>query len=325
MEILFLGTCACDYSPLLQTTYKDVFDKDARRSSCTLINGKYLIDCGQHCLEELRIAKVDLAQITDIFVTHFHSDHYNVECIKELARAGERTLRVWVRSDARVLGLSNVEWKLMKKGVQYSVAQGVSITGLLANHNESVFPQHILLEADGKKLFYALDGAWFLHETYYALKNANLDFPRDAQDNEHLNIWGAEIFTNYFTDFFKGLEEGKLSYTQCFHETYKEKISSGKERILGLVVEKLEKEYEMPRKNLFGKVKVWTGIRMSILRDTSNVHVVQLLIRGNTSAITGLMKTVKRNKDAKKEYCELAEELMDFEEKCIESLKAYLK
>lgn len=90
-------------------------------------------------------------------------------------------------------------------------------------------------------------------------------------------------------------------------------------------VEKLEKEYEMPRKNLFRKVKVWTGIRMSILRDTSNVHVVQLLIRGNTSAITGLMKTVKRNKDAKKEYCELAEELMDFEEKCIESLKAYLK
>ena len=90
-------------------------------------------------------------------------------------------------------------------------------------------------------------------------------------------------------------------------------------------VEKLEKEYEIPRKNLFGKVKVWMGIRMNTLKNTSNVHVVQLLIRENTSAITGLMKTVKRNKDAKKEYCELAEELMDFEEKCIESLKAYLK
>ena len=25
-------------------------------------------------------------------------------------------------------------------------------------------------------IFYALDGAWFLHETYYALKNTNLDF-----------------------------------------------------------------------------------------------------------------------------------------------------
>ena len=28
MDILFLGTCACDYSPLLKTTYKDAFDKD---------------------------------------------------------------------------------------------------------------------------------------------------------------------------------------------------------------------------------------------------------------------------------------------------------
>ena len=176
MEILFLGTCACDYSPLLQTTYKDVFDKNARRSSCALINGRYLIDCGYHCLEELRIAKIDLAQITDIFVTHFHSDHYNVECISQIAKASERTLRVWVRAGANVIAISNVEWKFMEKGIEYSVDENVKVTGLLANHNESVFPQHILLDVAGKKIFYALDGAWFLHETYYALKNAKLDF-----------------------------------------------------------------------------------------------------------------------------------------------------
>ena len=176
MEILFLGTCACDYSPLLQTTYKDVFDKNARRSSCALIDGKYLIDCGYHCLEELRIEKIDLSQITDIFVTHFHSDHYNVECISQIAKASDRTLRVWVRAGANVIAISNVEWKLMKKGTEYTVDENVKVTGLLANHNESVFPQHILLEIEGKKIFYALDGAWFLHETYYALKNASLDF-----------------------------------------------------------------------------------------------------------------------------------------------------
>ena len=176
MDVLFLGTCACDYSPLLQTTYKDVFDKNARRSSCALINGRYLLDCGQHCLEELRIAKIDLAKITDIFVTHFHSDHYNVECIKQIAKASERKLRVWVRSDAKVIAISGVEWKMMQKGTQYTVDENVKVTGLLANHNESVYPQHILLETVGKKMLYALDGAWFLHETYYALKNAKLDF-----------------------------------------------------------------------------------------------------------------------------------------------------
>ena len=176
MDILFLGTCACDYSPLLQTTYKDVFDKNARRSSCALINGRYLIDCGEHCLDELRIANIDLAQITDIFVTHFHSDHYNVKCISQIAKAGNRTLRVWVRAGAKVIAISNVEWKLMQKATQYIVDENIKVTGLPANHNESVYPQHILLETEGKKIFYALDGAWFLHETYYALKNAKLDF-----------------------------------------------------------------------------------------------------------------------------------------------------
>lgn len=67
MNILFLGTCACDYSPLLKTTYKDVFDKDARRSSCALVNGQYLIDCGEHCMDALRIAKVNL-RISQIFL-----------------------------------------------------------------------------------------------------------------------------------------------------------------------------------------------------------------------------------------------------------------
>ena len=175
MDILFLGTCACDYSPLLQTTYKDTFDKNARRSSCALVNGRYLIDCGDHCLEELRIANVNLAQITDVFVTHFHRDHYNVDCISQIAKASNRTLRVWVRGDASVIALPNVEWKLMQKGVEYVVDENVNATGLLANHDENAFPQHILLEIDGKRMFYALDGAWFLHETYYALKNANLD------------------------------------------------------------------------------------------------------------------------------------------------------
>ena len=173
---MFLGTCACEYSPLLQTTYKDAFDKNARRSSCALINGRYLIDCGEHCLDELRIANIDIAQITDIFVTHFHSDHYNVKCISQIAKAGNRTLRVWVRAGAKVIAISNVEWKLMQKATQYTVDENIKVTGLPANHNESVYPQHILLETEGKKIFYALDGAWFLHETYYALKNAKLDF-----------------------------------------------------------------------------------------------------------------------------------------------------
>ena len=197
-SLLFLGTCACDYSPKLQNEYKDCFDKNARRSSCALLNGKYLIDCGDHCLDELRIAKIDAAKITDIFVTHLHRDHYNVEHIRFIANAAKRTLRVWVREDASVPTIENVEWRRMQAKTAYEVGDGLQITGLKANHDENVFPQFLLFEKDGKRFLYATDGAWFLHETYYALKNAELsllvldctcgDYPGDFRMGEHNSI-----------------------------------------------------------------------------------------------------------------------------------------
>ena len=49
------------------------------------------------------------------------------------------------------------------------------------------------------------------------------------------------------------------------------------------------------------------------------------MIQGNARRITELMKTVKKNKSVQKEYYEMAQELMDFEEKNIEKLKAYLR
>ena len=91
------------------------------------------------------------------------------------------------------------------------------------------------------------------------------------------------------------------------------------------VTQKLAQEYEAPKGQTTGKAMLWAGIQMNTLTDTSTEHVAELMIRGNTMAITDMMKVLKSNKTAKKEYCELAEEIMDFEEKCIETLKAYLK
>lgn len=91
------------------------------------------------------------------------------------------------------------------------------------------------------------------------------------------------------------------------------------------VTDKLAREYETPRGQMTEKTKLWAGLQLGTLKDTSNEHVAELMIRGNAMAMTDMMKVVKKNKSAKKEYCELAEEIMDFEEKCIETLKTYLK
>ena len=58
--------------------------------------------------------------------------------------------------------------------------------------------------------------------------------------------------------------------------------------------------------------------------NTSTEHVAELMIEEQADRITDLMKAVKKNKSARKDYCELAEELMDFEEKNIQCLKNYL-
>lgn len=175
MDILFLGTCAYDYSDKLKFEYSNCFDFNARRSSSVLVSGRYLIDCGDHILDSLRIAKVGYTSISDIFVTHFHRDHYNVSYIETIAKSKKTKLRVWVREDSIIPEIENVEVVRMNIGVQYVVDSELKVTGLLANHDEKAYPQHFLFEKDEKKFLYACDGAWFLGDTWYRLKGAKLD------------------------------------------------------------------------------------------------------------------------------------------------------
>ena len=92
------------------------------------------------------------------------------------------------------------------------------------------------------------------------------------------------------------------------------------------ITEKIREANKRPEQTSpVGKAMLWTSIQANTLMNTSTEHLAELMIQGNTKGITDLMKAVKANKGAKKEYCELAEELMDFEEKNISRLKSYLK
>ena len=173
MEFMFLGTCAADFSPRLSCDCKDRFDLDARRASCALINGRYLLDCGPHCPDSLRIAGVDTAKITDIFITHTHPDHFIKESVAFVAK--DHRVRLWVREDAAVPETDNVTVVYMKNYEKYDVDGGFSVTGLPANHDERAFPRHLFIEAEGKKVFYGMDGGWLLNKTYAHLWHTNLD------------------------------------------------------------------------------------------------------------------------------------------------------
>lgn len=174
-KFLFLGTSALDFSPKLLTEYKDRFDLDARRDSCALLEGRYLIDCGPHALDSLRIAGVNREEITDIFITHFHPDHYNADNIETIAKAKKEPLNLWVSEGAEEIEIPNVRVCFMSKFKTCQVNGELQVTGLCANHKQSTYPQHLLFGIKGKKILYALDGGWVVNSTYDYLQNAGLD------------------------------------------------------------------------------------------------------------------------------------------------------
>ena len=175
LKITFLGTCACDFSPRLKTDLADSFERDARRSSSMLMDDRFLIDCGPHTLDALRIAGKDKDAITDLFITHTHSDHYDPKSINAMAMDRDTPLRVWASDSADLSALEGVEIRRMKASTQYTVSDCFSVTGLFANHDPLASPQHLYFDKNGKKAFYGCDGAWLLNKTYYFLKDKRLD------------------------------------------------------------------------------------------------------------------------------------------------------
>lgn len=174
-NLQFLGTCAHDYSPKLQNEFKDSFDKDARRSSAALLNGRFLIDAGDHVLDSLRIAQIDLCSIDSVFITHTHGDHFRVENLTAIAKAKKEPLKLYINENAVIDSIENVEIIKMKPFQKLEVATDLFITGIPANHSPKAFPQHLIIESKGKKIFYGCDGAWFLHDSFKFLKNSALD------------------------------------------------------------------------------------------------------------------------------------------------------
>lgn len=171
----FLGTSAADFSLLRATDCQDRFDKNARRASCMMINESYLIDCGMHVIDSLRIAKKDIDKITDVFITHFHADHFIQKHVEMIAANKPTPLRLWCRNDTKVPEMNNVDVIRMEEGTYYHVAPNLNVKAVYANHDETAFPQHYIFDANGKKVMYATDGAWILERAFRFLKNANLD------------------------------------------------------------------------------------------------------------------------------------------------------
>lgn len=61
-------------------------------------------------------------------------------------------------------------------------------------------------------------------------------------DNNHLNAYGAEIYSNVFGTFFEKLEKGEIQSSDYFYDSYQEKLDNIEERVFGVIVEEMDDE-----------------------------------------------------------------------------------
>ncbi len=67
-----------------------------------------------------------------------------------------------------------------------------------------------------------------------------------------------------------------------------------------------------------------SAIHMNTMMNCSNSKIAELIIQGSNRGITSMWKSMNHHPDATAASMEIAKELMDLEEKCIERLKSYL-
>ncbi len=182
IEILFLGTGAADWP---RDKYPSDVNKllrgDHRGLSSALINKKILIDCGPTVLLALEKINVDVNLITDIIITHTHSDHFSLEVLVQLLkkRLVKVKINIWLEESAvfKTEKLSGYNIHPLTVMNTFYVPD-FEIVPLCANHkveDSHEKPLHYLFKAKNKTFFYALDGAWLMTETWREIKKEKLD------------------------------------------------------------------------------------------------------------------------------------------------------
>lgn len=173
-ELLFLGTGAHDWS----SPNEDGF---FRRYSAALVNDDLMIDCGKYVFDFAQsVNRNDLYDnVTDLIITHQHDDHFCRDTVLKLAQ--NRKLRVGCDGNIqRQIGdHPNIEFVHFEQYEWYDMGR-YKIMPLLSNHDVIVSGDarafHYIVETpDGKKLFYGLDGAWYLRPSWSKMQKHRFD------------------------------------------------------------------------------------------------------------------------------------------------------
>jgi ribonuclease BN (tRNA processing enzyme) len=182
LELLFLGSGAANWPRQYPPENKHLPRGQIRAMASMLVNDKILIDCGPTVLDVMNCYDVNPAEITDILLTHTHSDHLHRDNILAIAKAREtgfESLRFWGDPEAlkQVPDSNHIEKKLVEVGNSFRI-HGLEVTGLAANHNVQGSKEQCLLyllESSEKSVLYATDTSWLPTSTWLHIQHKKLD------------------------------------------------------------------------------------------------------------------------------------------------------
>lgn len=128
----------------------------------------------------------------------------------------------------------------------------------------------------------------------------------------------SKMAVNAIQTIINQVEDEDLAYElNCQDDKYR--------KIGRKAIKKLrDSNIEIKGESLSQKVMLKASIRAKTMMDNNTKHIADMMIQGSTKGITQLTQVLNENKNASRTVCEIANELVDFEEKNIERLKTYL-
>lgn len=253
MKLVFLGTGAADWD-------WSHFTEETRGSTSTLIDKHILIDAGQTARQNFHRARISPESISDILITHSHSDHFSLDNIYALLAESSEMPCIYASPQA----LQQIPNGLCSKhplnvGEKFQIAN-YEISVLRANHvlNDPSEPAfHFLFETPKKRLLYAIDGAWICSDTRRLLEGKIID----------LIIWDATCGNTY--DDWRFADHNDLAMIRSMRNSLQklEIISSETIHLFNHIARTLWPENEQERLQLAKKFSgqlVFDGMKLSL-------------------------------------------------------------
>ena len=207
LEVRFLGTGAANYD------WRRLGEPGIRGSASTLLDRRVLLDCGTTGWENLSRFGIDPAALTDLVVTHSHSDHFCPEAIARVLAARGNAPPLAIHAPPQALAMlagtpTGYAGHPVRAGDVFH-AGGFGFAALPANHMIEENPEeetlHYLVETPAGRLLYAVDGAWMTTRARKLIGDKRLDLaiwdatmadPGDYRVFEHCDLDMIAAMTN---------------------------------------------------------------------------------------------------------------------------------